>query len=239
MNMIVGYHTVYGIQIGIIMLDTKFARISGDIGNANTFPFNVMYTYVKNASPQRVVGGDKTLLVPFIKAARYLERQGVKAITTSCGFLALFQQDMAHSINIPIFTSSLLQVPLVASLIGKDKEVGILTANSDSLTEEHFNAAGWSTQDCNVVVYGMQKFSNFYESIVLNKRPLNENLVRSEMIAVSKLLIEKHPGIGAFIFECTNMPPYAMAVQQATGRPVFDIVTLTNFVYNAIENKEY
>lgn len=239
MTIVYGGHTVYGISIGIILLDTKFPRINGDVGNSTTFQFNVMYTFVKNASPQRVVGGDKTLLEPFIEAARYLEKQGVKAITTSCGFLALFQKEMAHSINIPIFTSSLLQVPLVSNLIGREKKVGILTANSDTLTEKHFNAVGWSLRDYNVVIHGMQKFPNFSTPMLLNKTVLEEELIRMEMVTVSKLMVEEHPEIGAFVFECTNMPPYAKAVQQATGRPVFDIVTLTNFVYHAVENKAY
>lgn len=239
MSIIHGGQTVYGIPIGIILLDTKFPRVKGDIGNSTTFQFPIMYQIVKGANSQRVINGDKTLLEPFIKAAKYLEKQGVKAITTSCGFLALFQKEMAQSVNIPIFTSSLLQVPLVSNLIGRGKKVGILTANSDYLTEKHFSAVGWSTRDFNVVIYGMQNFSNFYESFVLNKSVLDEELVSSEMITVSKLMIEQHPEIGAFVFECTNMPPYAKAVQQVTGRPVFDIVTLTNFVNNTVEGKEY
>lgn len=237
MTIIYGGQTVYGVPIGIILLDTKFPRINGDIGNSTTFQFNVMYTFVKNASPQRVVGGDKTLLDPFIEAARYLEQQGVKAITTSCGFLALFQQEMARSVNIPVFTSSLLQVPLVSNLIGREKKVGILTANSDTLTEELLNAVGWSSRDFNVVIHGMQKFPNFSKPMLLNKNFLDEERIRMDMVTVSKIMIEEHPEIGAFVFECTNMPPYAKAVQQATGRPVFDVVTLTNFVYHAVENK--
>jgi Asp/Glu/hydantoin racemase len=239
MNIIYGGHTVYGIPIGIILLDTKFPRIKGDIGNANTFRFPVMYKVVKGAKSQRVIDGDRTLLKPFIEAAKYLEKQGVKAITTSCGFLALFQKDIALSVNIPVFTSSLLLVPMVSNLIVKEKKIGIITANSDCLTEKHFNSVGWSTQKYNVVIYGMQNFSNFYESFVLNKSALDEDLVTREMINVSKLVIKQHPEIGAFVFECTNMPPYAKAVQQATGRPIFDIVTLTNFIYNSVENKEY
>jgi len=239
MTIVYGGHTVYGISIGIILLDTKFPRISGDVGNSTTFQFNVIYALVKNASSRRVLGGDKTLLEPFIKAARHLEKQGVKAITTSCGFLALFQKEMANSINIPIFTSSLLQVPLVSNLIGREKKIGILTANSDMLTEKHLNAAGWSPRDYNVVICGMQDYPNFSTPMLLNKTILEEELIRMEMVPVSKLMIEEHPEIGAFVFECTNMPPYAKAVQQATGRPVFDIVTLTNFVYHAVENKAY
>jgi len=51
---------------------------------------------------------DPTLIQPFVDGARELEREGVKAITTSCGFLAAFHPQITSSVNIPVFTSSLL-----------------------------------------------------------------------------------------------------------------------------------
>ena len=86
------------------MLDTVFPRIPGDIGNAATFSFPVRYKVVKGASPQRVVKeADTRLLEPFIEAARSLEKEGVKAIGTSCGFLAIFQRELADAVDIPVF----------------------------------------------------------------------------------------------------------------------------------------
>src|SRR5437667_11416092 len=86
----------YGFSVGVLMLDTRFPRIPGDIGNASTFDFPVRYLRVAGASPDRVVRGDGRALLPlFVEGARSLEREGVRAITTSCGFLARFQEELA------------------------------------------------------------------------------------------------------------------------------------------------
>ncbi len=129
--------------IGIIMLDTVFPRIPGDVGNQHTFSFPVRYRVVKGASPHRVVKeADPLLLQPFIEAARELEKQGVKAIATSCGFLAIFHQELVNAVHVPVFSSSLLQVHLAQAIIRNDQKVGILTAHAQSLTERHFASVG-------------------------------------------------------------------------------------------------
>ncbi|NIT78885.1 MAG: aspartate/glutamate racemase family protein, partial [Thermoplasmata archaeon] len=61
------------------------------------------------------------------KAARELEREGVDAIMGDCGFMALFQKALQESVRVPVFSSSLLLVPLVARMIPEGKRVGILT----------------------------------------------------------------------------------------------------------------
>jgi hypothetical protein len=230
---------MYGNAIGVILLNCVLPRMPGDIGNATTFGFNVVYTMVNEATQDRVVGGDKSLLQPFIDAAKYLESVGVRAITTSCGFLALFQKEMGRAVNIPVFPSSLIQVPFVAQCIGRNRRVGIITANGETLTEEHFNCVGWSSKDYKIAVHGMHKYPYFSGPMLRNQPVLNWEMVRSEMVTAGRSLLRDYPDIGAFVFECTNMPPYAKAVQDEFGLPVFDIVTLTNMVYNTVVPRTY
>ena len=110
-----GGQNIYGFTVGVLMLDTRFPRIPGDMGNASTFPFPVRYHRVDGAAPDLVVRrGAEGLLDAFVDAARYLEREGVGAITTNCGFLVKFQRQMAAAVRVPVFTSSLLLVPFVA-----------------------------------------------------------------------------------------------------------------------------
>src|SRR5262249_14345309 len=105
MTIVRGGHNLYGRSIGILMLQTRFPRIPGDMGNATSLPFQVSYRVVEGASPERVVtAGDEELLTPFINAARELEREGALAIATNCGFLAMFQRQLAAAVNIPVFT---------------------------------------------------------------------------------------------------------------------------------------
>jgi len=140
---VAGGYGNYGQDLGILMLDTTFPRIPGDIGNANSFPFPVRYKRVKGASPKRVVEeADPALLEPFITAARELEAEGVKAITTSCGFLALFQRELVAAVHVPLFSSSLLQIPLLYEIFGRGGKAGVLTARAAALTERHFEGCG-------------------------------------------------------------------------------------------------
>ena len=138
-----GGRNLYGHDIGILVLDTVFPRIPGDIGHAGTFPFPVLYHKVRNASPARVVReGDPALLEGFVAGARTLEASGVLAITTSCGFLALFQRQLAEAVRVPVFTSALQLVPLVSRMLGPDRAVGVLTVDGLALGPRHLAGAG-------------------------------------------------------------------------------------------------
>src|SRR5690242_21235515 len=81
-----GGKAIYGAPLGILMLEARFPRIPGDMGNAETWPFPVLYRVVRGASPERVVlQGAQGLLPDFIAAAQELVDLGAEAITTNCG----------------------------------------------------------------------------------------------------------------------------------------------------------
>lgn len=228
-----GFNT-YGAGIGILVLDTRFPRIVGDIGNAATFPFPVVYRRVPTASPDRVVRqGDPALLPAFIEGARALEREGVKAITTSCGFLAKFQGELAAAVQTPVFTSSLLQVPLVARMLAPGRTVGILTISATSLGPDHLAGVG-ITPDIPVVIGGTEGEKEFTQAMLDDRPELDVEAARADVVRAAKRLVDEHPGVGAIVLECTNMPPYRADVQQVTGLPVFDIVTLVSAVHSAL-----
>ena len=216
------------------MLDTRFPRIPGDIGNPTTFDFPVRYHRVTGASPDRVVRGDgRELLALFIEGARVLERDGVRAITTSCGFLARFQQDLAASVRVPVFTSSLMLVPIVQRMLSPGRCVGIMTVDATALDARHLTGAG-VPPDMNVVVAGLETEREFTRVLLGDLTKLDVETARSEHVAVARRLVAAHPEIGAIVLECTNMPPYRLAVQEATGLPVFDVTTLVRMVRDAV-----
>src|SRR5947209_19031842 len=106
---------LYGSRVGILMLETKFPRIPGDMGNGLTWPFPVLYKVVPGATPDRVVRHKSAgLHNAFLDAATDLVRLGADGITTTCGFLSLFQRELAA---VPVATSSLMQNPLVLRLL--------------------------------------------------------------------------------------------------------------------------
>lgn len=236
-----GGYTNYGEAIGILMLDTKFPRLVGDVGNALTFPFPVKFKIVKNASPERIVrDADVSLLKPFIEAAQELESQGVKAITTSCGCLAIFQQEMASSVSIPMFTSSLLQIPFVYNVIGRRGKIGIITAKKDSVTKRHFEGAGIGNVP--LAITGMDQSEEFAKvfmnlSGVCSQDSIDLDLdkCRKEVQNQALQLVNDNPDVRAIVIECTNLAPFSKDVQEITQMPVFDILTLVKYVYSSVE----
>lgn len=232
-----GGKNIFGITIGILMLETQFPRIPGELGNATTFSYPVRYQIVKGASPHKVVRKkDPTLLEPFIEGARELERFGVRAITTNCGFLALFQQEVSNSVNIPFFSSSLLQIPLVYQMLHKDQKVGILTVNSSTLTQDLLEKVG--AGDIPVVIKGLEDREEFTHVLIDDMLELDVEKARQENVECALELVQENPEVGAMVLECTNMPPYAREIAEAVQLPVFDIMTLTNMVYQSLVKKE-
>jgi Asp/Glu/hydantoin racemase len=240
MTVFSGGRNVYGYTVGVLMLQTQFPRIPGDVGNATTWPFPVLYRIVEGATPLRVVEqADPDLVRPFAEAARELVEAGCQVITTSCGFLAIFQRELAREVPAPVATSALLLVPMVARLLGPGQKVGILTARSHALTERHFNGVGWSSQDTPVVVAGMEDEPAWQASIGGNLPKLDRAAVEAAVVRKAASMVEREPGIGAFVLECTNLPPYAAALQRATERPVFDVVTLVTMLAGAAVRTEF
>ena len=219
--------------MGILMLETTFPRIPGDIGNPKTFAFPVIHKTVRGASPQKVViDADAGLIESFIEAGRELVEQGVKAITTSCGFLALFHRRLVEALPVPVYTSSLLQVHFAASVIRRDQKIGIITAHRPSLTDAHL--AGVEIQGYPLAIVGMEDAQEFSAVFMGGKPTLDELKCRREMQSAANHLLRKHPDVGAIVLECTNMPPYADTIRQSTGLPVFDAVTMVNQAYSVL-----
>jgi Asp/Glu/hydantoin racemase len=224
----------YGFSVGILMLDTRFPRIVGDMGNAATFPFPVRYQRVTGADPDLVVRqGAAGLLPAFVEAAQLLEREGVGAITTNCGFLVTFQAALAAAVRVPVFTSSLLLVPLVHRLLPPGRRVGIMTVNAATLTAQHLASAGIGGE-IPIAVAGMETEKEFTRVLLGNELVLDVDAAREEHVRVARRLLGEHPDIGALVLECTNMPPYSADIQRETGLPVFDIVSLVTMIHAAL-----
>jgi len=236
---------IYGHSIGIIMLDCLFPRMPGDIGNASTFDFPVLYRVVREVAHQKIVDErDERFLEPFISAARELEMEGVKAITTSCGFLSVFQQKLAQAVTVPFFASSLMQVPLVYQMLGKRGKVGILAAeaNTRRLSDDHFTEVGWSMKDIPIAVATIEECEEFKRGLFLEGEgppDMNVSKIEEEITEVIRKLLRDEPEVRALVIECTNIAPFTNAIQIATGLPIFDIITLTKMVHDACVRSTY
>jgi hypothetical protein len=227
---------VHGVSVGIIILDTRFHRIEGDIGFAGTFDFPVQYAVAKGIVRGGPVSGTKDELKTFFDAADQLIALGVDGITTSCGFLSILQPYLTEHCSVPVASSSLMQVPLIQRMLPKGKRVGVLTANRDTFTEAHFTAVG---ADPTTPLRGMPIETTFRQHSREARPIINRAKHEAEVLEQTHLLLQDHPDIGALVLECTNLAPYSKAIEDTFGLPVYDVITLINWFHAGLKPRAY
>jgi len=227
MGMTQGGKTVYGASVGILMLETRFPRIPGDIGNAMTWPFPVQYRVVRGATPDNVVRGTPMeRLADFIEAGRDLVAMGCDGITTNCGFLGVMQAEMAAALAVPVATSSLMQVPMVEAALPPGKRAGILTISAATLSPQLRAATGVAPD---TPVIGTEAGRAFTRDILGDAPEIDFDACRLDLLEAAEALATQHPEVGAIVLECTNMVPYAADIRHATGLPVYSVYTLVTW----------
>ena len=233
-----GGKSVYGAPLGILMLEARFPRIPGDMGNAETWPFPVLFKVVRGATPERVVlEGARGLLPDFVAAARELVDLGAEAITTNCGFLSLFQAELAAAVAVPVATSSLMQVPWVQATLPPGKRVGVVTVSGGSLTPAHLAAAG---VPLDVPVVGTEGGREFFRVLIQAQAvDMDVDLAEQDILDAGRALVAAHPEVGAIVLECTNMPPYAAALREAVGLPVYDIYSMITWFQAGLRPRRF
>ena len=233
-----GGKAIYGAPLGILMLEARFPRIPGDMGNAATWPFPVLYRVVRGASPEKVVlHGARGLLPDFIDAAKDLVDLGAEAITTNCGFLSLFQQEIAAAVRVPVATSSMMQVSWVQATLPPGKRVGIVTVCGETLTPAHLQAVGVPV---NTPYVGTENGREFFRVLIkAEKTDMDVSVARQDIVEAGRTLVARHPDVGAIVLECTNMPPYAAALREAVGLPVYDIYSMINWFHAGLRPRRF
>ncbi|HEX4954541.1 MAG TPA: aspartate/glutamate racemase family protein [Thermoanaerobaculia bacterium] len=211
--------------LGILMLAGKMSLEPGCMASEATFPYPVVRRVVAGSSTPRTADDAKAMLPLYIDEARRLEQEGVGAITANCGLIALMQKELASSVKVPVVTSALLMVPLVAKLI-PGRRVGILTFFTDAVGEDNYRACGWSSAEIPIALGGVGESEGWKEFLRTKEvPPALRTVLERDLVAVARGLLEQHPDIGAFVSECTMLPTCLEAVRREIGLPVWDILT--------------
>ncbi|MCV2870216.1 aspartate/glutamate racemase family protein [Defluviimonas sp. WL0002] len=227
-----GGKAVYGAAVGILMLEARFPRIPGDMGNALTWPFPVHYRVVRDASPDRVVRkGAEGLLDRFIAAARELVADGADGITTNCGFLSLYQKELAEAVGVPVAASSLMQVGMVNATLPPGQRAGVLTISASTLTPLHLERAGVPKGTPIGTTEGLREFTR---AILDNEPALDVAAARADNVDAARALAAAHTDLGAIVLECTNMLPYAADIRRATGLPVYSMYSFVSWFQSSL-----
>ncbi len=212
--------------IGILMVKTAFRRYQGDIGNPQTWRFPVRYQVVDEAIPQRMGHlGEHALLEPFKRAAQTLIDQGVDGLTTSCGYLSWYQQELAAWSPVPIVTSSLLQYVSLRQILPANRPPLILTFDESTLKTDYLTRVGIPAE---AQVAGMPADSEFVRAIREGDGSVNWAILADEVLNAAARALQRFPNSGALLLECTNLAPFSALLQARFGLPVYDTLTLVN-----------
>ncbi len=227
-----------GFSIGILYIDdVHYPLLPGNVVNATTYPFPVCMQAVEGLTIDRLFAAGDDVFEDILRAAKKLEKAGVRAITGACGFFGNYQEKLADALEIPVALSSLVQIPWVKTLLRPSQHIGILTADLSSLTDKLLAACGTNSRE-RLVLRDLRHAEQF--SCILEGRGTFDNeKVRQEVVAAALDAQQSSPEMGAILLECSDMPPYAVDVQRATGLPVFDFITLIKWMHLAVAQKPY
>ncbi len=217
------------------MLDTSFPRPPGDVAHPASWPFPVVLHTVRGATARRIVDGDDTALDAFVAGAHALAIAGAVGVITSCGFLAVQQQALAARSPVPVATSALLLIPMLARCLPGGQRVGVITYDAASLTAAHFHAVG---ADPATPVAGLPPDGAFHRMIEQDG-PYDTAALEAEVLATAADLLQRHHGIGALVLECTNLPPFAASLRRRTGLAVHDVITLGTWFHAGLTERRF
>jgi hypothetical protein len=227
----------YGRPLGIISLDEFIPCPPGTPGNPTTFSHPVIYQLVEGADIGSLAGlNDPDSESNFLAAGQALVEKGVAAIAGNCGLMIVHQAALAKALPVPVLMSSLLQLPLVAAMIGPRGTVGVMASSRDNLKAEHLTMATGGA-DIPVAIASMDGCPHFREGMASGA--LDSVKAEAEVVAVAQALVAGNPDVRAILFECVDLPPYAHAVQEATGLPVFDITTLIGLALSGLVRRPF
>ncbi|KAB2333373.1 aspartate/glutamate racemase family protein [Cytobacillus depressus] len=229
---------VTGFSVGILYLDACwYPVIPGNVANLETYDFPVQLKVVSGCHTANLLSGDSTLLDSIIDAAKELEAEGARAISAACGFFGNFQDKVAEAVDIPVYLSSVIQIPWIRTGLKSSKKIGILTAYEAGLTEKLFESCG-VTNTGNLIIRDLSQEEEF-SAILENRGSFDNEKVRQEVVEAAISMVTEHPDIGAILLECSDMPPYAADIQRSVKLPVYDFITMIKWLHFSTSQRPY
>lgn len=224
-------------KLGILMLDNAFERYPGDVGNPATWSIPIVTRKIKGATTERATTlDDDSFLEAFIAAGHELVADGATAITTSCGFLAIYQKGLARRLTVPVATSALLQIAIVERLLPPGKRAGVVTFNGKSLGRRHLEGVG---APLDTPIVGLPEGGRFRSALLGDPTGDSYDAREREAVDSARKLVAAHPEVAALVLECTNLVPHSAAIHDAVKLPVYDFMTLVDWYLAGLTPKRW
>lgn len=228
---------VAGVEVGVLTLDTRHFLVPGNVQHARSFQFPVRYEVVKGVSGADLMAGDPGAARAISRGARGLEAKGVSVIVGACGSFANYQSQVAAEVAIPVFTSILLEVPLLLRGLPPSRKLGIIFASTATFTDEVRDQCH-IRESTRIVAIGADSIDAF-GAILAQSPELDSRALETGLVQLCEATLHSEPSLGAWLLQCSDLPPYASAIQKATQLPVFDMVTFINHVHSACCPRAY
>lgn len=230
-------------SLGVIRLDYDYPPAPGDIDCPDSFSCDVYYKVVPGLTFEMCQKGEMTEEVKqrFKDSIKWLvEEKKVNGITGDCGFMMNFQSLAREVTKIPIFMSSLCQLPAVTCCYAEKEQIIIMTANGQSLEPMRGlirDECGVDTEDKRYNIVGCEDVPHFGEAVAKGDK-VNTKKATKGIVKKAREALKKYPQSRAFLLECTELPPYSDAIRFHTGLPVYDSITACHFFISGHKDNE-
>ena len=234
--------TIGGVAIGIVQLEARIPMPPGDLGNASTFDFPVLYDTLGDIDPMLILAEEPNDMVTeaILATIGRMEKQGVRAVLGNCGFFANYQPQVATRTKVPFYSSSLMLLPMMIASLGADQKVGVLTADGPKLKRapaiEYCGVSEKAMEQ--VVIYGAEGCPQM-KNVVGEVGEWDLQAFEGELIGVAKEMIAEHPDISTILLECTEFPVVAHAMQEEVQMPIWGYPDLVNWIQGGLVRRPF
>jgi hypothetical protein len=125
----------------------------------------------------------------------------------------------------------------VQATLPPGKRVGLVTVSGSTLSPAHLEGAG---VPLDTPLVGTENGKEFFRVLIkAEKDDMDVCQAQRDVVEAGKELVARHPEVGAIVLECTNMPPYAAALQVEVGLPVYDIYSMITWFHAGLRPRVF
>lgn len=228
-----------GFSLGIICIDSHYPIIAGNVQHAATYRFPVLYGIVRGVRIEALLAGDPALEQPIIEAGRELIRQGARAIVGACGSFANYQRAALSAFGVPTCMSVLTQIPFLLSVLPADRSLGVYFASKASFTERVRRECAITDEHVQRLVMAEALSLPAFRAFAASPSRLDVAGLSAELCDGVRAMLRENPSVGAILLQCSDLPPFAHAIQRACGLPVFDVTLVAGMLQAAAARRTY